>query len=201
MDTFQIWGNALSERQARDFASRLDDGQLMIYPTDTLYAIGCDALNTKAIEHLCRVQGLNPEKISLSIICRDISQAAEYARIDNKGFKLLKEHSPGPFTFIFKANSTLPKAFKGRKQVGIRIPDCEAPKQIVEALGRPILTASIHADEEDYTINPELIAESYAYKADFILVGDEAVAEPSTIVDCSGSEPEILRQGKGRLSL
>lgn len=199
MDSFKIWGNSLSDRQANDFAARLERGELMVYPTDTLYAIGCDALNVKAVERLCRVQGLNPDKVCLSIICRDISQAAEYARIDNRSFKLLKDYTPGAFTFIFKAANALPKAFKGRKEVGIRIPDCEAPLQIVTALGRPLLTSGIHADDDDYMINPELIAETYASKADFMLLGDEASNEPSTIVNCLDSEPEIVRQGKGIL--
>ena len=199
MDSFKIWGNSVSDKQANSFAERLSQGELMVYPTDTLYAIGCDALNVKAIERLCRVQNLNPDKVCLSIICRDISQAAEYARIDNRGFKLLKEHTPGAFTFIFKANNTLPKTFKGRKEVGIRIPDCDAPIQIVNALDRPLLTASIHADDDDYMINPELIAENYASKADFMLIGEDAVNEPSTIVNCIESEPEIIRQGKGVL--
>lgn len=200
MDTCKIWNNSISDKQAQNFANRLERGDLMIYPTDTLYAIGCDALNIKAIDRLCGVQGLNPDKVCLSIICRDISQAAEYVRIDNVGFKLLKENTPGPFTFIFKTGSSLPKAFKGRKEVGIRIPDCEAPISVVQALGRPILTASIHADDEDYVINPELIAEAYDSKADFMLIGEDASTEPSTIVSCTGPEPEILRQGKGELT-
>lgn len=200
MDEYKIWNNSLSERQARQVAERLAGGDLMVYPTDTLYAIGCDALNVKAIERICKLQGIKPDKACLSIICKDIAQAAEYARIDNAGFRLMRDNTPGPFTFIFKAASTLPKAFKGRKEVGVRIPDCDAPLQVVEALGHPILTASIHADDDDYTVNPELIAEAYASKADFMLVGEEGGTEPSTIVDCTGPEPEVTRQGKGNLS-
>ncbi|MCM1005131.1 MAG: L-threonylcarbamoyladenylate synthase [Prevotella sp.] len=200
MERYKIWNNEISRKQALQFAERLEAGELMVYPTDTLYAIGCDALNVKAIEKLCRLQGLNPEKVCLSIICEDISQSAEYARIDNKCFRLMKDNVPGPFTFIFKAAGTLPKAFKGRKEVGIRIPDCRAPLQIVEALGHPILTATIHAADEDYTVNPELIADVYEGKADFMLIGEEGGTEPSTILDCIGPEPEIIRQGKGVLS-
>lgn len=199
METFRIWDNTVTDKQAQWFAERLEKGELMVYPTDTLYALGCDALNVKAIERLCRVQALNPDKVCLSIICKDISQAAEFARIDNKGFKLLKDYTPGPFTFIFKAAGSLPKAFKGRKEVGIRIPDCAAPVQIADALGHPIMTATIHAVDNDYTVNPELIAEAYADKADFILIGDEGGVEASTVIDCTRNEPEIIRQGKGQL--
>lgn len=200
MNKIRIWNNELSERQALEVASRLERGELMVYPTDTLYAVGCDALNVKAIERICRLQGIKPEKVCLSIICKDIAQAAEYARIDNVGFRLMRDNTPGPFTFIFKAASTLPKAFKGRKEVGVRIPACDAPLRIVEALGHPLLTATIHADDEDYTVNPELIAEAYDSKVDFMLVGEEGGTDPSTIVDCTGVEPEITRQGKGHLA-
>lgn len=198
MDIIKIWDNTLSAPQAREVAERLDRGELMVYPTDTLYAVGCDALNVKAIEKLCRLQGIKPDKVCLSIVCHDISQASEYARIDNRGFKLLRDCTPGAFTFVFKvAGGSLPKAFKGRKEVGVRIPDCQAPLQIIEALGHPLLTASIHAEDTDYTVNPELIAEAYDDKADFMLMGDEGEVEESTVVDCTGSEPEIVRQGKG----
>lgn len=198
MDTIKIWDNSLSDKQAQSVAARLARGELMIYPTDTLYAIGCDALNIKAIERLCRIQSINPDKVRLSIICKDISQAAEYARIDNKCFRLLKENTPGAFTFIFKTTGSLPKAFKGRKEVGIRIPQCKAAVQAVEALGTPILTSSLHLDD-DLIAEPSLIAEKYQNQADLMLMGNPADSEPSTIIDCTNTEPEILRQGKGKL--
>ena len=199
MDEYRIWNNTVSERQAREIAGRLEQGELMVYPTDTLYAMGCDALNVKAVERICRLQGIRPDKVSLSIICKDIAMAAEYARIENRGFRLLRDNTPGPFTFIFREVSKLPRACKGRKEVGVRIPDCGAPLKIAEALGHPILTTSIDAEDCDYMVNPDLIAESYAAKADFILKGDEGGTEPSTVVDCTGPEPEIVRQGKGEL--
>lgn len=199
MDKIQIWNNSLSDGQARKIAERLERGEVMIYPTDTLYALGCDALDTKAIEKICKLHGIKPDKVSLSIICKDISQASEYARIDNSCFRLMRDNTPGAFTFIFKSSGSLPKAFKGRKEVGVRIPDCEAPLKIVEALGHPLLTASIQTEDEDYTVNPELIAELYDDKVDLMLMGEEASTEPSTIVDCTGNEPEITRQGKGIL--
>lgn len=201
MNKIRIWDNDLSERQAREVASRLEHGELMIYPTDTLYAVGCDALNVKVIERLCRLLGIKPEKACLSIICADISSAAEYVRIPNYAFRLMKDNTPGPFTFIFRAASTLPKAFKSRKQVGVRIPDCPADLALVEALGHPLLTASIHSENEDYTVNPELIAEQWDGKVDFMLMGEDGGTEPSTVIDCTGDEPEIIRQGKGRVEL
>lgn len=199
MTIYKIWNNELSLKQTQEVAERLEKGEIMIYPTDTLYAVGCDALNVKAVEKICRLQGIKPEKTNLSIICKDISQAAEYTRIDNTCFRLMRDNTPGPFTFILKAAGSLPKTFKGRKEVGVRIPDCPAPIQVIEVLGHPILTASIHFNDDDYTVNPELIAESYEGKVDFMLLGEEGGVEPSTIVDCTASEPEIVREGKGSL--
>lgn len=199
MKTIKIWSDSPSERQLDEIASELEAGGIMVFPTDTLYAIGCDALNVKAIDKICRIKGINPEKSNLSIICSDISMAAEYCRIENFGFRLLREYTPGPFTFLFRASSTLPKAFKGRKVVGIRIPDCRTDLEIVKRLGHPVLTTSIEYEDEDYAINQELIAEAYSDKADIFVEGEEGSTEPSTIVDCTGNQPEIVRQGKGIL--
>ena len=199
MKTIKIWSDSPSERQLDEIASELEAGGIMVFPTDTLYAIGCDALNVKAIDKICRIKGINPEKSNLSIICSDISMAAEYCRIENFGFRLLREYTPGPFTFLFRASSTLPKAFTGRKVVGIRIPDCRTDLEIVKRLGHPVLTTSIEYEDEDYAINQELIAEAYSDKADIFVEGEEGSTEPSTIVDCTGNQPEIVRQGKGIL--
>lgn len=199
MKTIKIWSDSPSERQLDEIVSTLEAGEIMVFPTDTLYAIGCDALNVKAIDRICRIKGINPEKSNLSIICSDISMAAEYCRIENFGFRLLRDFTPGPFTFLFRASSSLPKAFKGRKVVGIRIPDCRIDLEIVKRLGRPVMTTSIEYEEEDYAINQDLIAEAYSSKADLFVEGEEGSTEPSTIVDCTGSEPEIVRQGKGIL--
>lgn len=195
----KIWNDEASERQLSEICRDLEAGQTMILPTDTLYAIACDALNAKAIDKICRLKGINPEKTNLSIICSDISMAAEYARFDNYAFKLLRDKSPGPFTFLFKSASTLPKAFKGRKVVGVRIPDSKICRDIVERLGHPILSTSIEYTDSDYAINPELIAEAYHDKVDFFIEGADGDMEPSTIVDCTGSEPVITREGKGLL--
>lgn len=171
----------------------------MIYPTDTLYAIGCDALNVKAVERICRLKGINPEKTNLAIVCASISQAAEYARIDNKCYKLMRDNTPGPFTFLFRSASTLHRAFKGRKIVGIRIPDNRLDISIVERLDKPLLTTSVEFDDTDYTINPGLIAEAYEGRIDLLIDGGEGGTDPSTIVDCTGADPLIVRQGKGEL--
>lgn len=195
----KIWNDEASERQLSEMCRDLEAGQTMILPTDTLYAIACDALNAKAIDRICRLKGINPEKTNLSIICSDISMAAEYARFDNYAFKLLRDNTPGPFTFLFKSASTLPKAFKGRKVVGVRIPDSKICRDIVERLGHPILSTSIEYSDSDYAINPELIAEEYHDKVDFFIEGADGDMEPSTIVDCTGSEPVITREGKGLL--
>ncbi len=171
MKTIKIWNSDASERQLNEITRDLEGGATMILPTDTLYAIACDALNPKAIEKICRLKGINPEKTNLSIICSDISMAAEYARIDNKAFKMLRDNTPGPFTFLFKSNSTLPKAFKGRKVVGIRIPDNKLCSDIAKHLRHPILSTSIEFDDDDYARDPGLIAEAYHEKVDFILEG------------------------------
>lgn len=200
MKIIKIWNDSPSDRQLSEICRDLEMGATMIMPTDTLYGICCDALNVKAIDKICRLKGLNPEKTNLSIICSDISMAAEYSRIENRGFQLLKENTPGPFTFLFKSASTLPKAFKGRKTVGIRIPDNNTARLIAERLGRPLLTTSIEFEDEDYAVNPELISEAYNDKVEIFIEGENGDTVPSTIIDCTGSSPEIIREGKGELS-
>lgn len=199
MKLMKIWNSEASGRQLDEICRDLQNGQIMICPTDTLYAIACDALQPKAIEKICRLKGINPEKTNLSIICSDISMAAEYARFDNFAFRLLRDLTPGPFTFLCRSASTLPKAFKGRKTVGIRIPDNRLCRDITERLGHPLLTTSIEYADTDYAVNPDLIAEAYDNRVDFMLQGDEGDIEPSTIVDCTGTEAEIVRQGKGKI--
>ena len=130
MRTVKIWNDTPSDRQLEEIAAWLKDGEVMIWPTDTLYGIACSALETKAIEQVCRLKGINPEKTHLSIVCPDIATAAQYARIDDKVYRLMRDLTPGPFTFLCRAASTLPRAFKGRKIVGIRIPDCATDRAI-----------------------------------------------------------------------
>lgn len=182
----------------------LRDGGIIIYPTDTLYALGCDSLNPAAIEKICRIKGINPQKTHLSIICTDISMAAEYARIDNRSFKILKEYTPGPYTFLLPASSTLPKQFKGRKTVGVRIPDNRIARTLAEQLGRPILTTSVEIDPDDEFAHtmPDSIAMRYNDTADIVIDAGEGGATPSTIVDLTdSSNPEVIRQGTSRFTI
>lgn len=177
----------------------LQKGEIIIYPTDTLYALGCDALNNVAIEKICRIKSMKSDKTSLSIICEDIAQVSEYAQFNNEQFKIMKENLPGPFTFIFPALSKLPKAFKGRKTVGIRIPNNNIATLLVHRLGNPIMTTSIEYKDLDYAINPELIAENYNNDASIIIDGGYGDTTPSTIIDFTEGNPVIIREGKGSL--
>lgn len=199
MKTIKIWNDDPSDRQLDEICNFLREGEIMIIPTDTLYGIACDALNPKTIDKLCRLKGINPEKTNLSVICADISMAAEYARFDNTHYRLLRDNTPGAFTFLFKAAPTLPKAFKGRKVVGIRIPDNNLCRKIAERLGHPLLTTSIEFDDDDYAINPSLISEAYNDKVDLFIEGEDGDTVASTIIDCTGGEPEVIREGKGEL--
>ncbi len=180
----------------------LREGGLVIYPTDTVYALGCDALNVRAVERICQIKGVNPQKSNLSIICYDLSNLSEYAKVSNAAFKLMKKHLPGPFTFILPTSSELPKIYKNRKEVGIRVPDNNIVRTIVRELGNPLLTMSVYdrEDEEvEYSTDPELIEEKYADQVDLIIDGGYGGLEPSTVVDCTTDDVEILRQGKGEL--
>lgn len=198
MDQLTFYGRQIDQRHIDRAAQVIADGGIVIYPTDTIYALGCDALNNRAIERLCRIKGINPEKQLLSIVCSGISQAAEYARIDNHTFKTLKEHLPGPFTFILQGTTKLPKVFRGRKNVGIRVPDQPVAQALCEAVGHPILSTSVALDDDDELINPESIAMHYDNIADLMLMAGEGSTIPSTIVDLTDpSSPEIIRQGLG----
>ena len=179
----------------------LQDGGLVIYPTDTVYAIGCDALNVRAVESICRMKGVNPQKSDLSIICYDLSNISEYAKVSNAAFKLMKKNLPGPFTFILPTSSELPKIYKNRKEVGIRIPDNVIIRTLVKELGNPILTMSIHDQDDliEYTTDPELIHEKYENEVNLVIDGGYGGLEPSTVVSYTDPEPVIIRQGKGVL--
>ena len=181
----------------------LREGGIIIYPTDTVYAMGCDALNVRAVEKICKLKGLNPQKNRLSIICPDLSNISEYAKVNNTVFKLMKRNLPGPFTFILNATNSLPKIYKNRKEVGIRVPDNNITLTITKELGNPLLTTSIkdknHENEYEYIVDPELIKEDYEDKVDAIIDGGYGGSEPSTVVNCTNDEIEIIRQGKGIL--
>ncbi len=183
----------------------LEQGGIVIYPTDTIYAMGCDIRATRTIERIARFKGLNPGNPDMSMIFESMSQLSEYTVIrDNNLFRLLKRNLPGPFTFIVHANNQIPAMFRHRKKtLGIRIPDNPITMAIVHELGRPLMTTSIHDDDEiiEYITDPELIHEKYDDFADLVVDGGFGSNEPSTVVDCTGPEPVILRQGKGELDL
>lgn len=192
-----------NQKEIDRVVSVLQDGGLIIYPTDTVYAIGCDALNVRAVEEICKMKDINPAKSNLSIICYDLSNISECAKVDNAIFKLMKKNLPGPFTFILNTTSSLPKIYKNKKTVGIRIPDNNIIRELVRNLGNPILTTSVKDEDEvvEYTTDPELIYEKYQDKIDIVIDGGFGGIEGSTVVDCTGDEPEIIRQGKGELIL
>jgi tRNA threonylcarbamoyl adenosine modification protein (Sua5/YciO/YrdC/YwlC family) len=201
MKILKMYTSNINDRFMDEVIETLRDGGIVIYPTDTLYAIGCDALKNNAIERICKIKGINPQRTNLSIVCSDISQASQYARIDNKAFQLLRENLPGAFTFILPAASTLPKVFKGRKTVGIRVPDNVIACEIAARLGNPILTTSIEWDDDpEDGCNPQAIALKYEDIVDIVIDGGSGELTPSTIVDCTDSAaPEIVREGKGEL--
>ncbi|MDE5922785.1 MAG: threonylcarbamoyl-AMP synthase, partial [Muribaculum sp.] len=152
----KTYETSINERYIELATQAMQDGQLIVYPTDTLYAIGCDALNARAIERICRLKNINPQKVNLSIICWDISQAAEYVRIDNRAYRILRSCLPGPYTFILPAATTLPKIFKGRKVVGVRIPDNNIARRLAQSLGNPLLSASA-VSESDVDFSQEIV--------------------------------------------
>lgn len=199
MKTIEIHGASPSERQLNELVRDLRNGAVMIWPTDTLYGIACSALDARAVEKVCRIKGIDPEKTNLSIVCSSISQAAEYARIPDNIFRLMRNHTPGPFTFICKAANSLPRVMRGRRSIGIRIPASSVDKSIVEALGNPVMTTSVNAEDEDYLRSPGLLEEIYGHDADILIDAGQGGTEGSTVVDCTGAEPLVVRQGAGSL--
>jgi tRNA threonylcarbamoyl adenosine modification protein (Sua5/YciO/YrdC/YwlC family) len=200
MNIVKVYPDSINERHIDSAVEAMKRGEVIIYPTDTIYALGCDALNQRAIERLCRIKGINPDKQLLSIVCASLSQAAEYARIDNRAYRALKDYLPGAFTFILPAATTLPKAFKGRWSVGIRVPDNAIATMLAEKLGNPIMSTSIAFDEDEpiEAESPDAISMRYANDVELMIDGGDGSAEPSTIVDLLNSEsPEVIRQGRG----
>lgn len=184
----------------------LNKGGIIIFPTDTVYAMGCDLYNKKALNALAALKGIQLRKANFSIICSDLSNLSQYVKhIDRPTYKLLNKALPGPFTFILQANNEIPRLFDtNKKEVGIRIPNNEIILMLVEALGRPIATTSLHDDEDeiaDYFIDPYEIYQRYDDKVDMIIDGGYGNLYASTVVDCTGSEPEIIRQGIGEIDL
>jgi tRNA threonylcarbamoyl adenosine modification protein (Sua5/YciO/YrdC/YwlC family) len=201
----RIYPENPNQNRIRKVVDVLEGGGIIIYPTDTVYAIGCDIKANKSIDKIARMKGLNPENPDMSLIFHDMSQLSEYTVIrDNSVFKLLKRNLPGPFTFIVQANKQIPKLFKNKKKtVGIRIPDNNIVLQLVKELGRPIITTSIHDTDEviEYITDPELIYEKYREIAEIVINGGYGRNEASTIVDCTSEEIKIIRQGLGILEV
>jgi len=181
----------------------LQEGGLVIYPTDTKYAIGCDAFDIRAVEKICRIKGVNLEKNNLSIICYDLSSISTYAKVDNSAFKLIRDYLPGPYTFILPTSNGLPKVFKKKKEVGIRMPDNWIIREICRELGHPMLTMSVlyDADEPEYTTDPELIHEKYENQVDIVVDGGFGGLEGSTVINCTSDPFEVIRYGKGHIEL
>jgi len=180
----------------------LEKGGVIIYPTDTVYAIGCDIYNVKAVQRVAQLKGVKPEKANFSMICRDLSNISEYAKVGNEVFKVMKRALPGPFTFILNATNKLPNVLMNRrKTIGIRVPDNRIVMAIVEELGHPLLTTSVRDEDEviEYMTDPELIYERYEHRVDLVIDGGYGRNVASTVVDCTGEMIEILRQGLGEL--
>ena len=190
-----------SQRQILKACEVLQRGGVIVYPTDTVYAIGCDIYNSKAAERIARLRGIRLENADFSFIFSDLSQLSDYTRlVSNSVFKMMKTYLPGPYTFILPARNNIPRIFHSRKKtIGIRIPANKIPLEIVRELGHPIMTASIHDEDEviEYTTDPELIWEKFKGQADAVINGGYGKNVPSTVIDCSSGEPLILRVGIG----
>lgn len=196
----KIYNENPNEREIDKVVKILQKGGIIIYPTDTVYGLGCDITNTKAMEKVAQLKGLKLEKANFSFICYDLSNLSDYVKqIDTPAYKILKKALPGPYTFILPSSTNLPKAFKNKKTVGIRIPDNNIIRELVKKLGNPIVSTSIY-DEDDlleYTTDPELIFEKWGNKVDIVIDGGYGSNIPSTVVDLSEGEITILREGLG----
>lgn len=199
----KIYPENPNPKEIRKVVQMLQDGAVIIYPTDTVYGLGCDINKYKSAEQVARIKGLNLEKADMSFICHDLSHVSYYTtQIDNTTFKLMKRNLPGPFTFILNANNNVPKYFrKKKKTVGVRIPDNPIIREIVKVLEQPMINTSVYDADSviEYTTDPELIHEKYKNQVDAVIDGGFGKNIPSTIVDCTGDEPVIVRQGIGEL--
>ncbi|UOK41840.1 MULTISPECIES: L-threonylcarbamoyladenylate synthase [Flavobacterium] len=200
----KIYPENPSEKEIAKVIKVLKEGGLIIYPTDTVYGLGCDITNTKALERIAKIKGVKLEKANFSFVCHDLSNISDYVKqIDTSTFKILKRALPGPYTFILPGNNNLPKEFKKKTTVGIRVPDHEIALEIVRKLGNPIVSTSIHDDDEviEYTTDPELIFEKWQNLVDLVIDGGYGDNEASTIIDLSNGEPVVVREGKGSLDV
>ena len=199
----RVYPENITERQLKTIVDCLKAGGLIIYPTDTVYGLGCDITQIKAVERVAQIKGIKKEKANFSFICYNLSQLADYTRpIPNHIYKLMRRTLPGPFTFILNANNNVPNIFQSKKKtVGIRIPDHAVPLQIVERLGNPIMTTSIPDEDEiiEYSTDPELIHEKFQHLVDIVIDSGHGGNLASTVIDCTSDEPVVTREGKGRL--
>ncbi len=196
----KIYEDKPSEAAIKKVVDVLRDGGLVIYPTDTVYGLGCDITNSRALERIAKIKGIKLEKANFSFICSDLSNLSDYVKqIDTATFKILKRTLPGPYTFILPGNNDLPKEFRKKKTVGIRIPDNNIALEMVKMLGNPIVSTSIHDDDEvlEYSTDPELIFEKWQHTVDLVIDGGYGDNVGSTIIDLSGYEPIVVREGKG----
>jgi tRNA threonylcarbamoyl adenosine modification protein (Sua5/YciO/YrdC/YwlC family) len=196
----KIYEDKPSEAAIKKVVDVLRNGGLVIYPTDTVYGLGCDITNSKALERIAKIKGIKLEKANFSFVCCDLSNISDYVKqIDTATFKILKRTLPGPYTFILPGNNDLPKEFRKKKTVGIRVPDNNIALEIVRMLGNPIVSTSIHDDDEvlEYSTDPELIFEKWQHLVDLVIDGGYGDNVGSTIIDLSGYEPIVIREGKG----
>jgi len=200
----KIYPENPNEKEINKVVEVLRNGGLIIYPTDTVYGLGCDITNTKALERIARIKGIKLDKANFSFVCHDLSNISDYIKqIDTATFKILKKALPGPYTFILPGNNNLPKEFRKKKTVGIRVPDNNIAREIVRKLGNPIVSTSIYDEDEilEYTTDPELIQEKWDNIVDLIIDGGYGDNQASTVIDLSGIEPEIIREGKGSIDI
>ena len=200
----KLYNDNPNPKQIQKVVDVLRNGGLVIYPTDTVYGLGCDITNSKAMEKVAKIKGVKLEKANFSFICNDLSHLSDYTKqIDTPTYKILKRGLPGPYTFILPGSNSLPKAFKKKKTVGIRVPDNNIAREIVAELGNPIVSTSIRDDDDvlEYTTDPELIYEKWQNLVDLVIDGGYGDNYASTVIDLTGDEPEVIREGKGSLDI
>lgn len=203
-ELLKIYDENPSQKHINKVVETMRNGGLVIYPTDTVYGLGCDITNTSALEKIAQIKGVKLEKANFSFICEDLSNLSDYVKqIDSATFKILKRNLPGPYTFILPGNNNLPNVFKKKKTVGIRVPDNNICRSIVSNLGNPIVSTSIYDDDEviEYTTDPELIKEKWDKLVDIVIDGGYGDNSPSTVIDLTTAEPEVIREGKGSVDI
>jgi tRNA threonylcarbamoyl adenosine modification protein (Sua5/YciO/YrdC/YwlC family) len=203
-ELIRIYEENPNPRDIRKVVDIIRKGGLVIYPSDTVYALGCDIKNVRALERVAQLKGVKLEKANFSFVCEDLSNLSDYVRqIDGPTFKILKRALPGPYTFILPGNNNLPNVFKGKKEVGIRIPDNAIVRSIVHELGNPIISTSIKDEDEviEYTTDPELIFEKWHKLVDVVIDGGYGGNIASTVIDLTGAQPVLIREGKGSLEI